>query len=77
MEMKALSEDPPLGSLVPYYMENKDDKGVVLEPWCFNNSTQWGNYSKLAEKAVNADPFRLNDDADKERRIPIRYGKCY
>ena len=77
MEKEDLSNNPPPGSLVPYYMQNLDDKGVVLEPWSFNNFTQWGSYSKLAERASGSDAFHLNDDADdNSHKIPARYTQC-
>lgn len=73
MEMKDLSECPPPGSLVPYYIQNFNDKGVVVEPWRFNKFTEWGNYPKLAEKAPGSDAFHLNDDADdNSHKIPAR-----
>ncbi|KAK6333011.1 hypothetical protein TWF718_010835 [Orbilia javanica] len=71
MKKGDLADNPPLGSLVPYYIQNIDD-GVVLEPWCFNNITKWGGYKKLAEKAANADAFYLNGDAeDNSHKIPV------
>ncbi|KAF3905797.1 hypothetical protein AA313_de0205104 [Arthrobotrys entomopaga] len=72
MEKEELSDNTPLGSLVPYYIQNLNDEGVVWEPWCFNNITKWGGYKKLAERAANADAFHLNDDADdKNHKIPV------
>ena len=74
MEKKDLSQSPPPGSLVPYYIQNVDEDDVVLEPWCFNDFTKWGSYSKLAAQASESDAFHLNDDAeDKSHKIPARY----
>jgi hypothetical protein len=40
---------------------NDGDEG--FEPWCFNNYTEWGNYSYLATSASGGDydAFHLND----------------
>ena len=75
MEKKDLSDNPPLGSLVPYYMQNLNDRCVGMEPWCFNNITKWGSYTKLAEKEPGSDAFHLNDDGS--HKIPARLDHHY
>lgn len=78
MEKKDLSDNPPLGSLVPYYIQNLNDKGAGWEPWCFNNFTEWGSYKKLAEEKANYDAFHFNDDVDDaSHKIPERLDYDY
>ncbi|KAJ8128013.1 hypothetical protein O1611_g5621 [Lasiodiplodia mahajangana] len=65
-----LSDDAPPGSLVPYYMENINDHGYGFEPWCFNNTTKWGNWKNMTES--DPDTFGLNSDAESEnQKIPL------
>ncbi|TGO43681.1 hypothetical protein BCON_1097g00010 [Botryotinia convoluta] len=70
MEKKDLCDDTEIGSLVPYYIQNINPNKAVREPWCFNNITKWGGYTKIAEKAPNADAFGLNTDTG-VGKIPI------
>lgn len=75
METKELSQKPPSGSLIPYYMKNiKEGEGEGYKPWCFNNHNMWGSYSEIVKADLGSDPFHLNNDAyDISQRIPARY----
>ncbi len=67
-------QDAPIGSLVPYYIQNIKD-GEGLEPFRYNKTTRWGNYKKIAEKAQGFDAWALNGDAaDSDHTIPAAYG---
>ncbi|KAJ2989834.1 hypothetical protein NUW58_g3268 [Xylaria curta] len=68
MEKRKLSENPPAGSLVPYYFQNKNDDGKVIEPWCFNTKTKWGDWTSISKAATDADAFDLNKVG---KKIPI------
>ncbi|KAF8527728.1 hypothetical protein BDD12DRAFT_919552 [Trichophaea hybrida] len=72
MEKKKLADDPPVGSLVPYYIQNiknENENEAVREPWCYNNITRWGDYQKITAQDQYFDPFRLNTD----KKIPQRH----
>ncbi|KAM7211266.1 putative amine oxidase [Rhypophila decipiens] len=61
------SGDPPLGSLVPYYMTNIDPvSNQAQEPWRYNDVNQWGSYSSIV-KISGTDPWQL--DADRSLEI--------
>jgi len=62
MEKRDLSPPPPIGSLIPYYLENKNG-----EPWSYNDIAKWGQYAAIRDKAADKDPFEV----DKDRRIPF------
>jgi hypothetical protein len=64
------ANDPPLGTLIPYYLTNIIDPKTDLaqEPWRFNNVNQWGSYSSIA--ANNDDPWAFT--ADKSLQIDPR-----
>ena len=61
MEKKTLEENTPVGSLIPYYMQNIEDDNVK-EPWCFNNICKFGDYKYWAKQAGrDRDAFSLNE----------------
>jgi hypothetical protein len=64
MEKRDLSPPPPIGSLIPYYLENENG-----EPWSYNDIAKWGQYAAIRDKAADKDPFEV----DKDRRIPFEY----
>ena len=70
----SVRDDTPIGSLVPYYIQNiavdGKKKGQVNEPWCYNANTKWGDYVEITSSdRGHFDPFRINDD----KKIPSRY----
>ncbi|KAJ0162874.1 putative bifunctional amine oxidase [Colletotrichum tanaceti] len=63
------ANDPPLGTLIPYYLTNIDPTtGVPQEPWRFNNVNSWGSYSSIATETE--DPWSFS--ADKTLQIDHR-----
>ncbi|KAK6211335.1 putative amine oxidase [Colletotrichum tabaci] len=63
------ANDPPLGTLIPYYLTNIDPtSGLPQEPWRFNNVNNWGSYSSIATE--NEDPWAFT--ADKTIQIDTR-----
>jgi hypothetical protein len=56
------TSDPPLGSLIPYYMTNVDPiSNLPQEPWRFNDVNQWGGYKTIVT-AQGLDPWQFNTD---------------
>ena len=56
--------DPPLGSLIPYYITNYADAPkdtIAQEPYRFNNTNRWGSYNSIAV-ANGSDPWQFNTD---------------
>jgi hypothetical protein len=63
MQRQDFSSSAPIGSLVPYQMENSVTVGsttVQQEYWCYNNVTKWGSYVDITTADVNQNPFDLN-----------------
>ncbi|EEP80684.1 predicted protein [Uncinocarpus reesii 1704] len=58
MEKKDPKQSPPVGSLIPYYMTCGGPNPV--EPWHYNDITQWGNYSEIHSQSHDGDPFQIN-----------------
>ena len=56
-------DNPPNGTLIPYFMNGK------IEPWCFNDKTSWGNSGQIFGKQ---DTFSLNTDG----KIPLGYERA-
>jgi hypothetical protein len=50
-----------IGDLVPYYIKSD------LEPWCFNDRTEWGSYESTYKESE--DPWGINADD----KIPPAY----
>ncbi|KAH8903391.1 amine oxidase [Coniochaeta sp. PMI_546] len=65
MDKSALNpngDDPPLGSLIEYFMQNIDPtSNLPQEPWRFNSVNQWGGYSNIAIFKGD-DPWQFNTD---------------
>lgn len=66
MQIKPLTpggQDPPLGSLIQYFMQNIDpSSNLPQEPWRYNGVNQWGGYTTIAT-AQGTDPWQFNTDA--------------
>jgi hypothetical protein len=79
MKMEPLSSETPVGSLVPYYIQNvdksKETKDNVWEPFYFNMRSHWGAYSTIAANAVGDgyDAFGLNTALKDGFTIPQAY----
>jgi len=50
----------PLGSIIPYYMQNGDPAVDTMEPWCYNGITKWGTYASIEAASANSDPFKMS-----------------
>lgn len=61
MTVEDPKSNPPLGSLIPYYMKNTTPSGSGFEPWYYNDISIWGDYTPN-------DPFQMGGD------IPLPYG---
>jgi hypothetical protein len=67
MEVTDLRTNPnaPLGSIIPYYMQNDDP--YQFEPWCYNGINHWGSYAEINTQSTNRDPFNMSTHGE----IPI------
>jgi hypothetical protein len=64
---KIFTTDTPIGSLIPYYIQNPLDplnpSGPAREYWCYNDIVKVGDINDIV-KADNMDPFQLNVNND-------------
>lgn len=61
------------GSIIPYYMKNADPKSSTVEPWRYNDITQWGTYKTIVKTSSDSDPFKMATDGT----IPEEYDTVY
>ncbi|KAK1831502.1 amine oxidase [Podospora conica] len=62
MKKTNLRDNPhaPLGSIIPYYMQNGDASRGDIEPWCYNDITHWGTYGTIEAQSDDGDPFKMS-----------------
>jgi hypothetical protein len=70
MKLTDLKTNPnaPLGSIIPYYMQNVEGKDG-FEPWCYNGISLWGSYTSIQAQSPSDDPFQMSTDDSIPRGI--------